>query len=148
MRRLGTGAGFAARSCPRSFRSASIARFGQDDGLGATRVPGSLRGCGSGRFGGACVGLLLLFGGCVRGLRRTACLLLPGCSRFFGLCRSAFGGFVLRAGLALLAPCGSARLDCPGLRLLPETVLVRLRRNRRGSFLLRRRLGSLARSAP
>src|SRR6202795_2128684 len=32
MRRLGTGTGFAARSCPRSFRSASVARFGQDDG--------------------------------------------------------------------------------------------------------------------
>ena len=31
MRRLGTGTGFAARSCPRSFRSASVARFGQDD---------------------------------------------------------------------------------------------------------------------
>jgi hypothetical protein len=32
MLRLGTGTGFAARSCPRSFRSASVARFGQDDG--------------------------------------------------------------------------------------------------------------------
>src|SRR6267154_6606365 len=28
---FGTGTGFAARSCPRSFRSASVARFGQDD---------------------------------------------------------------------------------------------------------------------
>ena len=32
MRRLGTGTGFAARSLARSFRSASVARFGKDAG--------------------------------------------------------------------------------------------------------------------
>jgi hypothetical protein len=50
MRRLGTGTGFAARSCPRSFRSGRVAPFGQDDRFGGRVARFSVTDCVA-RFG-------------------------------------------------------------------------------------------------
>ena len=50
MRRLGTGTGFAARSCPRSFHCGRVAPFGQDDRFGGRVARFSVTDCVA-RFG-------------------------------------------------------------------------------------------------